>query len=62
MPGLIDSEDGLTFGTGLQWMTPIGGAGLDIETDNPTPGVELVWGEDNYLWWGADNYLTWGTE
>lgn len=60
MPGLIDSEDGLMFGEDLQWMTPIGGAGLDIVTD-PTSGVELVWGEDNYLWWGTDNYLTWGT-
>lgn len=61
MPGLIDSEDGLMFGEGLQWMTPIGGATLDVIVD-PTSGVELVWGEDNYLVWDADNYLTWGTE
>ena len=28
--GLIDSETGLSFGVGLQFQEPIGGAGLDI--------------------------------
>lgn len=41
MAGLTDSTTGLEFGQGLQWQTPIGGAGLIISTD-PGPGIELM--------------------
>lgn len=33
---LIDTTTGLSFGTGLQFQTAIGGAGLDIDV-GPTP-------------------------
>lgn len=58
MAGLIDSTTGLAFGEGLQFQTPIGGAGLDIVTE--TPELELLWG-DTFLVWGGI-YLTWGLE
>jgi len=58
MSGLIDSDTGLAFGVGLQFQTPIGGAGLDIETE--TPEVELLWSAD-FLVWDTLN-LTWGLE
>lgn len=61
MSGLIDSTQGLSFGDGLIWTAAIGGATLIIEADNPTPGVELTWGEDDFLVWGVD-YLVWGDE
>lgn len=59
MAGLIDSSTGLDFGTGLQWQTPIGGAGLDIVTE--TVAQELLWGAGNFLEWGA-LLLVWGNE
>lgn len=39
MPGLIDSDTGLTFGTGLQWQAAIGGGGLINVT---TPPGEMI--------------------
>lgn len=39
MPGLIDDSTGLSFGTGLQWQTAIGGGGLIIVT---TPAGEMI--------------------
>ncbi len=33
---LINSDTGLSSGSGLQWQTAIGGAGLDLEI-GPTP-------------------------
>lgn len=62
MGGLVDSDTGLVFGDGLVFEDAIGGPGLTIVTGDVTPGVELVWGADNYLVWGPDNYLTWGQE
>ena len=41
MPGLVDSTTGLDFGSGLQFQTQIGTAGLIISTD-PGPGIELM--------------------
>ena len=57
MSGLVDSTTGLEFGTGLQFQTPIGGAGLDINAG--AVGGELFWGAEA-LMWGA-LILTWGT-
>jgi len=37
MGGLIDSSTGLAFGEGLQFQTPIGGAGLTIQVNTPPP-------------------------
>lgn len=37
MPGLIDSATGLSFGTGLQFQTKIGGSGLAISGGLPAP-------------------------
>lgn len=42
MSGLIDTDTGLRFGTGLQWGTPIGGAGLDIVTTT-TPATAMLY-------------------
>lgn len=60
MPGLIDSDTGLEFGDGLQFQTPIGGAGLTVEAGT-TPELELEWGTGNLLLWGS-TFLTWGLE
>lgn len=51
MPGLIDSETGLAFqvGTGLQWKTEIGGAGLDINTGSVGTGFLLLADGTDYL-------------
>lgn len=51
MPGLIDSETGLTFavGEGLQWQTEIGGAGLDINTGSVGSGFLLLANANDYL-------------
>jgi len=57
--GLIDSDTGLSFGEGLQFQTPIGGAGLDI-APSESPEMELLWGAD-FLVWDTLN-LTWGLE
>jgi hypothetical protein len=61
MAGLIDSDTGLVFGDGLQFQTPIGGAGLTIDAGGDTPELELEWGTGNLLLWGTD-FLTWGLE
>ena len=37
MAGLIDSTTGLAFGTGLQFQTQVGTAGLNITTGGPAP-------------------------
>lgn len=64
MPGLIDTDEGLSFGDGLQFQTPIGGGGLDISTDS-VPGGAINWGAavSDYLAWGAgsDDEITWGS-
>jgi hypothetical protein len=60
MPGLIDSDTGLEFGDGLQFQTPIGGAGLTVASGT-TPELELEWGAGNLLVWGG-TFLTWGLE
>lgn len=51
MPGLIDSETGLAFqeGTGLQWGTEIGSAGLDITTGSVGTGFLLLADGTDYL-------------
>lgn len=51
MPGLIDSETGLAFqvGTGLQWQTEIGSAGLDINTGSVGTGFLLLANGNDYL-------------
>ncbi len=60
MPGFIDSDTGLAFGSSLQWMTPIGGATLIIGPQGTTQ-EELTWGSfDSFLLWGAAQ-LVWGS-
>lgn len=59
MAGLCDSTTGLEFGDGLQFQTPIGGAGLVIGPTE-TPELELLWGTEFLVWGGV--YLTWGLE
>lgn len=60
MPGLIDSDTGLSFGEGLAWSDVIGGATLII-TPEVTQEYELVWGgASDVLMWGALT-LIWGS-
>lgn len=51
MPGLVDSETGLAFqvGTGLQWETEIGGAGLGVDTGSVGTGFLLLANGGDYL-------------
>lgn len=63
MPGLIDSDEGVQFGTGLQFQTQIGTASLIIGPEGSTQ-EELFWGEgsgtpDLQLVWDAQQ-LVWG--
>lgn len=60
MSGLIDTDTGLSFGTGLEFQTGLGGVGLTIAPSGPTPEMELLWGTD-FLKWDA-LFLTWGLE
>ena len=57
MSGLIDATTGLRFGSGLQFLTKIGGAGLQIVTATFTPASLFTGG---YLgdWWDANNIAT----
>jgi len=54
MPGLVDATTGLEFGTGLQFQTAIGGAGLDITT-GVIPAGTLYWGSADLLWGAGDD-------
>ena len=42
MSGLVDSDTGLTFGAGLEFQAPIGGAGLIITTSVPIPSGSIM--------------------
>ncbi len=42
MAGLIDTITGLIFGTGLEFQTPIGGAGLTIQVNTPPPTGSIM--------------------
>lgn len=53
MNGLIDSPTGLDFGTGLQFETQIGTAGLIIEL-SPNSPAPLVWNAIPIVWDGLD--------
>ena len=60
MPGLIDSDTGLSFGEGLQFQTQTGTAGFIIGPQ-ATSQQELVWGGFNdFLRWGVSD-LIWGS-
>lgn len=59
MSGLIDTTTGLSFGTGLEFQTGLGGTGLTIGPTE-TPELELLWGGD-FLKWDT-LFLTWGLE
>ena len=58
MAGLIDSNTGLDFGTGLQFQTEIGTGSLIIGPGGTTQ-EELFWGSDELVWdvlvliWGS---------
>lgn len=53
MSGLIDSTDGLSFGTGLQCIDDIGGPGLDIDVGLPVTLI-IGFGQSNAKGWSAD--------
>lgn len=56
MPGLIDSNTGLSFGEGLQWQTPIGGAGLDIVTDT-TPATAMLYEDGSPMLYESGDFM-----
>lgn len=58
MSGLIDSDTGLAFGTGLQFQTEIGTASLIIGPGGTTQ-EELFWGAEELLW--DVEILIWGS-
>lgn len=57
MAGLIDSDTGLCFGSGLQFQTQIGTASLIIGPLGTTE-LELFWGGFELQWGGI--ILVWG--
>lgn len=57
MPGLTDSITGLQFGEGLQWGTPIGGAGLDIVVSGDVPATAMLYEDGTAMLYEDGTYM-----